>query len=37
MMSKSIKKAEDENFRNKDEISKKNTEIQLLKRQAAAK
>lgn len=27
MMSKSIKKAEDENFRNKDEISKKNTEI----------
>ena len=31
MMSKSIKKAEDENYRNKDEIQKKNTEIGMLK------
>ena len=31
MMSKSIKKAEGENYRNKDEIQKKNTEIGMLK------
>lgn len=37
MMSKSIKKAEDENYRNKDEISKKNTEISQLKQQGIAK
>ena len=31
VMSESIKKAEDENYRNKDEIQKKNTEIGMLK------
>mmetsp|Transcript_10297 Transcript_10297/g.15733 ORF Transcript_10297/g.15733 Transcript_10297/m.15733 type:complete len:494 (-) Transcript_10297:320-1801(-) len=37
MMSKSIKKAEDENYKNKDEISKKNNEIAQLKEQGRAK
>jgi predicted nucleic acid-binding Zn-ribbon protein len=37
MMSKSIKKAEDENYRNKDEISNKQNEISQLKEQGRQK
>ena len=37
MMSKFIKKAEDENYKNKEEISKKNQEISQLKEQGRAK
>jgi len=37
MMSKSIKKAEDENYKNKDEISNKQNEISQLKEQGRQK
>lgn len=37
MMSKSIKKAEEENVKNKEEISKKNNDISMLKEQGRAK